>query len=927
MVKTMKKKRRRSTGVKAFLIVLSYIAIIFMAIFTLAFLNVSHISEIFDRPSEYTQSTKFRESFGSAIEQVTWGINNELFLKEDGEFNPDRLVDIEYYARNFRISGENESRVAYRLEDLLRWSEIYVEMSEFGGDVYDTVVAAKRPDGRVSYFTPRVFDVLISHNIEEILPQQIPIEEISARINENGFVILTLFEGGVWENIIYTETFFGDEVHGATMATEVAYSEDENNLLVSLLDEEGNMLREMMLDDWVLDTFPLGIIATELSRLMEGVAEPDEDPIQLDLVLDSEGNFIIYDNWWYLRILGEHFSPVGANSLLDLVNFHPELNGRLEEISTDLETVLRDLGHRFGGFPISERYEFNLTEGNTNLTYLFVDNASRTVMTNRSEYDGFDKVSQSIENITEGENIKYVALGDRRMDFETNIEGLQEYHVINNIFFMEDRLFIAAVDMGLPVHDTFYIESQEFYNTLQYFISTFMPLFFIAGIFLLISLIWLTMVSGRKSQDNEIHLKPFDRWFTELSVAVLIIPAIILLILISWLLDLSPPQPLYLIEYPIAGVVVAVFWTIFMVGYLSLVKRIKGKVLWQNSIIRRLIIAVAEILGNIDITWKSIAFIVGVILVNWLFIAISHPVSIVIMLLANGVAIYIVAMLAIGRSRINKGVKEMASGDINYQIPLDKLKGDNLRTAELVNSIGGGLHHAVEENMRSERMKTDLITNVSHDIKTPLTSIINYIDLLKREKFDEPKVEGYLEILETKANQLKTLTEDVVEASKVSSGNVDLEMMEINLVEMLHQAEGEFRERFANRNLTVVSNISDESILINVDGKRMWRILENVYSNVVKYAMPGTRVYLDTAKDKGQVTFSVKNISEHPLNISPEELTERFIRGDTARTTEGSGLGLSIAKSLTEMQGGSFELYLDGDLFKVVIGFSISSGV
>jgi signal transduction histidine kinase len=442
-----------------------------------------------------------------------------------------------------------------------------------------------------------------------------------------------------------------------------------------------------------------------------------------------------------------------------------------------------------------------------------------------------------------------------------------------------------------------------------------------AGIILLVSLIWLTLVSGRKSRDDEIHLRSFDRWYTELSVVALVIPFIFFTIFMEWIWGLLRPVGVF--EYVVMGIFFAVSWTLFIIGYLSLVKRIKGRVLWKNSILRKLIVALAEILCNIDITWKSIVFIVGVIIVNWIFMGTFHPISILIMILANGAALYIVAILSIGRSRINKGLKEMASGDINYQIPLEKLKGDNLRTAELVNSIGGGLHHAVEENMRSERMKTDLITNVSHDIKTPLTSIINYIDLLKREKFDEPKVEGYLEILETKANQLKTLTEDVVEASKVSSGNVDLEMMEINLIEMLHQAEGEFRERFANRNLTVVSNISDESILINVDGKRMWRVLENVYSNVVNYAMPGTRVYIDTVKDKGQVTFSVKNISEHPLNISPEELTERFIRGDTARTTEGSGLGLSIAKSLTRLQGGSFELYLDGDLFKVVIGFPI----
>ena len=228
---------------------------------------------------------------------------------------------------------------------------------------------------------------------------------------------------------------------------------------------------------------------------------------------------------------------------------------------------------------------------------------------------------------------------------------------------------------------------------------------------------------------------------------------------------------------------------------------------------------------------------------------------------------------------------------------------------------------AVEEAMKNERLKTDLITNVSHDIKTPLTSIINYVAILKQSDIADPKIQGYLDILEAKAQRLKTLTEDVVEASKVSSGNISLEYMDVDLVEMIQQTEGEMAEKFEARNLIMIVNLPAEPAVVHVDGRRMWRVLENIFGNAAKYAMPGTRVYADLKLEEDTVDLSLKNVSEHQLNISADELTERFIRGDLSRSSEGSGLGLSIAQSLTTMQGGTFNLYLDGDLFRVNIRF------
>ncbi|MCI9083419.1 MAG: HAMP domain-containing histidine kinase [Lachnospiraceae bacterium] len=286
-----------------------------------------------------------------------------------------------------------------------------------------------------------------------------------------------------------------------------------------------------------------------------------------------------------------------------------------------------------------------------------------------------------------------------------------------------------------------------------------------------------------------------------------------------------------------------------------------------------------------------------------------------------GVEAVLIIREGVQRNKVLDGISKIADGDLEYKIAEEELKGDNRKLAHAVNDIGEGLHRAVDDSMKNERLQADLITNVSHDIKTPLTSIINYVDLLKREELENERARNYIKVLDTKSQRLKQLAEDLVEASRISSGNIKLDMERINLVELVHQTEGEFAERFEERGLNIISNLPRESVVILADGRRIWRVLENLYNNVAKYAMENTRVYVDMYADGNQVLFSIKNISENPLNIEADELTERFIRGDISRSTEGSGLGLSIAKNLMIMMGGTFQIYLDGDLFKVMIGF------
>jgi signal transduction histidine kinase len=279
------------------------------------------------------------------------------------------------------------------------------------------------------------------------------------------------------------------------------------------------------------------------------------------------------------------------------------------------------------------------------------------------------------------------------------------------------------------------------------------------------------------------------------------------------------------------------------------------------------------------------------------------------------------------RIDIIDGIMRIRDGEVDYKLDVDSLSGTNRDMADAVNNIGEGIRKAVHTSMKDEQMKSDLITNVSHDIKTPLTSIINYVDLLKRLKIEEEPAKNYIDILDEKSQRLKQLTEDLLEASKISSGNITLNMEKLNLTELLNQTIGEFSEKLEERGLFVVFEDNNVPAYINADSRRMWRIADNLFNNIYKYALENTRIYVEISLAKEDwVELSIKNISASRMNIKGDELTERFIRGDSSRTTEGSGLGLFISKSLTEVQNGTFEIKLDGDLFKVILDFPQYTG-
>ena len=662
----------------------------------------------------------------------------------------------------------------------------------------------------------------------------------------------------------------------------------------------------------------------------------------VEYVTDADGNVAYTDVYNYESSgnndapLKEVYKPDGADSILDVVNNNKEWKGNLSKAYQYLYEALVQYSDASYGEKILKTY----ASGATNVNYMYVDTKSGKVYTNIKDVTSSNYL-KTLDKLTSGAG-PFVLIAPDTQDCVLGFSNISDWTVSywqnmlkNTGLAGENYLYFVSVDKDFPVLDRIKQEKLV-YDKFEPWLVPVMAGSVLALILALAGVVLMTIGAGRNNEDKKVHLNFFDRCYTEI-VAVVVF--MIWLMGTSVIVQAMDDEEMRIVWKTIGFGTLGLWFGIwFLAGWLSLVRRIKARSLWRDSLLRHILLLVRKcfskcsnllvFLGGNMISRVKIILLFGIfIFLQFMFTGMTveggSALSLLLMIVMDCAVLYYLIKKAWGREQIIAGLKKITDGDLQYKIPTEKLSGEQEMVADYINHIGEGLDAAVENSLKNERMKTELITNVSHDIKTPLTSIINYVDLLKRENPEDPKIRGYLEVLENKAQRLKVLTEDVVEASKASTGNIALEMTDLNFIELVHQVIGEFEEKFEERNLTMVVHFDEEEAIICADGRRLWRVLENVFGNVSKYAMENTRVYVDVKVDRPNVQLSLKNISAQPLNISAEELTERFIRGDVSRNTEGSGLGLSIAKDLVQLQGGELKLYLDGDLFKVTIGFEV----
>lgn len=561
-------------------------------------------------------------------------------------------------------------------------------------------------------------------------------------------------------------------------------------------------------------------------------------------------------------------------------------------------------------------------EQSQNFGYYIKNNATGEVMTNINVADrvAFLKKQKSYVYIDEGKLLNGVI-----------------WHSSDSMASLYDSEYEihTAILSPLKQGDIFYEQYTEYMSLKKNY-----PYFITGGIIALLlsiaAFVYLVWAAGRKEQEGEIVLSFVDRIYTDIHTIMVLIAAVLSLYLVS--------------NVPGSGIWAGVLWVLSLLSIdlfiglsyvLSMVRQIKNKQLIKNSLTYVIFdkvrdFAVLAFSGKLFKPW-TIALLLGYGAVNGVLIAffllsIASGELFVFLFMSmilfgfNVVAamFYVKALKSL--AQIMEAANELAAGNLDYMIDSNHMSVAFQAMAVNLRNLQKGMKKAVSEAIKGERMKTELITNVSHDLKTPLTSIVNYVDLLKKMDLQSEEAAGYVHVLEDKSARLKQLIEDLIEASKATSGNLAVAAEKVDLQQLVLQAYGEYEEKIENAGLDIRTSVPEEKVYVNVDGKHMWRIVENLLCNALKYSMTNSRVYVNIDSDEQFGILTIKNISAFPLDISPEQLTERFVRGDASRTTEGSGLGLSIVQGLANIQGGKFKVEIDGDLFKATVAVPLWDG-
>ncbi|MCI9071605.1 MAG: HAMP domain-containing histidine kinase [Lachnospiraceae bacterium] len=856
---------------------------------------------LMDNAGEFEDSRIFTDIFLNAINDITRLAVIKGQVETNGRFDGAKVIDVTKFVNRVSQKSKCPVSASYQLDELIRWGK-------YGLEIQTVTFQSK-------------FDFIAYFGYESIFTSY----GYGSDLEQFGFSEEEISDFIAWDiqneldRPAAGET--PDDSQEDSLVTEFDFMEQEEAYRTAM---------DYVESYWGIDSL-FNRITTEMAMLGKQV-----------LLLDRGGQEVIS-----MEMLAPRYATLTEQSIAASCSNWPEYCMLEANVMETVETLAYN-------YALYQRQNDLYAQGKTNLQF-FISTTTR----DGQEY--YTNMEESFAGLTDSEKTdyfrrlgKYVVYFPDAMRLESNA-NITEEEMFDNVsdyeyaFPKNTKLWIG-VNTDFPIRQDQFFLAQDTYNNIIPHIWIILIFF---GIF---SLLWLgiggyvSYTTGRPKEGDAFPTPYiFDRIPTELVMMLLLLTLLGLWQLFELIYGNVYSSVFYRSNRAtIQQLAVAKQYMLIMCGgfgllsslaaclfWYSLVRRLRYGNLWKSSILYRMSRGIGKglnrMLENPNAVIRTLMPYNIFLLANLLCVLAMYELReapgwlmllplLCIVLLDGGVGIYIFRRSA-ERSEIISGISRIRGGDISYVLDSEQLHGDNKELAASVNNMGDGIRKAVATSMKDERMQADLITNVSHDIKTPLTSIINYVNLLKREKITQEPASGYITVLDAKAQRLKQLTDDLLEASKISSGNITLDYSRLDLTELVRQSVGEFSEKLEEKKLQILVTEPSGPAYIYADSRRMWRVVENLFNNICKYAMEGTRVYVDLEKAEGMVTVSVKNISETSLNFSPDELTERFVRGDVSRSSEGSGLGLSIARNLTELQKGEFRIVLDGDLFKVILRF------
>ena len=790
----------------------------------------------------------------------------------------------------------------------------FFHISTSYGTTYHYVVSPM--DQEQSFEEKEIFQALLTGNMEQITRYVVISHQLETNgsYDENKKVDITKYanrSSGILEGEPTAQYYLDDLVtwgnYGFTYKTVVGTWEELNALFTGKQTQEAQ-------------NSPLEEEHEETPSIKEYAGSIEENVAELESVDEEQ---------YAMEILVARYKTIDGKDLMQCASNVEEY----EVLKKNLEVSAKSLFSNYTEYVgMKEQYSAE----NTNIGYCFqVPSETGLQYYTNADLQFKGKNADDITALVKEQGSKFIYFNPDKVQINTNTEisakQMRSMLKEHEYTFGDNTRVWIWVDTEYPVNDSLQMVKNELDAFRPYFI-TLLGLGAAALLSGIIIVVYLTYKEGRRLEESGVMRYviqkqdkiPLEIW------TLLAIAAEVVLTQYGWQLlnGYRNGTISYAMMPVIIGMIVFVMNEIGIRYYFTLVRRMKAKRVWKTT----LVYTVVKETTNLAVHTIANGSLVSR---TWIPYLIFLMINLILVLLGMGgvIGAFLLDMLVGAylyreskqREEIVEGIETIKNGDSKYRIDTTQLHGENLKLADSVNSIGVGIRNAVESSMKDEKLKTDLITNVSHDIKTPLTSIITYVDLLKRENINDQRIQGYIDILDSKSQRLKQLIDDLVEASKISSGNITIQLDTINFVELVRQSIGEFSEKFVASNLHVVTKMPEEPMLIDADSGQLWRVMENLFQNISKYAMHGTRVYIEMEQEGEGIykknVFSAKNISAKYLEVEAEDLTERFIRGDQSRQTEGSGLGLSIAKNLIEVQGGEFEIQVDGDLFKAIIKF------